>query len=178
MARLKPCPFKATAKTQKCEFCARGQGEKNRGDNRTLALLPPPSFASGPNAKAVYCTQAADGQWSLHRFKPLIQVQGGTVFAEMSFADSVLEEVKLRHFYADSELAFDYTFNASGHLVALHGSITVQSVPPPGAVPDPVSNWRTGWARPIFYPQRRKHSAAPRNVQPREGPHRQAGECG
>jgi hypothetical protein len=102
-----------------------------------LALLPPPSFASGPNAKAVYCTQAADGQWSLHRFKPLIQVQGGTVFAEMSFADSVLEEVKLRHFYADSELAFDYTFNASGHLVALHGSITVKSVPPPGADPGP-----------------------------------------
>jgi hypothetical protein len=102
-----------------------------------LLVYASPLFASGPNAKAVYCTQGPNGEWSLHRFKPLIKVQGGTVFAEMSFADSVLDEVKLRRFYADSELAFDYTYDASGRLTGLHGSVTVKSVPPPGADPGP-----------------------------------------
>jgi hypothetical protein len=88
--------------------------------------------AKDPNAKAVYCTQSANGEWSLHRFKPLIQVQGGTVFAEMWFEGSVLDEVKLRRFYKDSELAFDYTFDASGRLIGLHGTVQVKSVPPPG----------------------------------------------
>ena len=90
------------------------------------------ALAKDPSAKAVYCTQGATGQWSLHRFKPLIHVLGGTVFAEMSFDGRVLEEVRLRRFYADSELAFDYTFDASGRLTGLHGSVTVKSVPPPG----------------------------------------------
>ena len=92
-------------------------------------------LAKDPNAKAVYCTQGANGEWSLHQFKPLIEVQGGTVFAEMTFAGSVLEEVRLRRFYADSELAFDYTFDGSGRLIGLHGSVTVKSVPPQGADP-------------------------------------------
>ena len=92
-------------------------------------------LAKDPNAKAVYCTQSANGEWSLHRFKPLIAVQGGTVFAEMTFEGSVLEEVRLRRFYADSELAFDYMFDASGRLTGLHGSVQVKSVPPPGADP-------------------------------------------
>jgi hypothetical protein len=87
------------------------------------------------SAKPIYCTQDANGEWSLQRFKPLIQVQGGTVFAEMTFEGSVLEEVRLRRFYKDSELAFDYTFDASGRLVGLHGSVQVKSVPPPGADP-------------------------------------------
>jgi hypothetical protein len=91
------------------------------------------SFAKDPNAKPVYCTQGADGQWSLHQFKPLIEVQGGTVFAEMTFDGSVLGEVRLRHFYKDSELAFDYTFDASGRLTGLRGSVQVRSVPPKGA---------------------------------------------
>jgi hypothetical protein len=92
-------------------------------------------FAKDLNAKAVYCTQGKSGEWSLHRFKPLIAVHGGTVFAEMMFEGSVLEEVRLRRFYGDSELAFDYTFDASGRLTALHGSVQVKSVPPPGADP-------------------------------------------
>jgi hypothetical protein len=92
-------------------------------------------LAKESNAKAVYCTQGKDGQWSLHRFKPLIAVQGGTVFAEMTFEGSVLEEVRLRRFYADSELAFDYTFDASGRLTGLHGSVQVKSIPPSGADP-------------------------------------------
>ena len=93
------------------------------------------ALAKDPSAKAVYCTQGANGEWSLHRFKPLIEVKGGTVFAEMTFDGSVLEEVKLRRFYADSELVFDYTFDARGHLVGLHGSVQVKSVPPPGTDP-------------------------------------------
>jgi hypothetical protein len=93
-------------------------------------------LAKDPAAKAVYCTQGANGQWSLHRFKPLIKVQGGTVFAEMTFAGSVLEKVRVRHFNPDAELAFEYMFDASGKLVALHGAIQVKSVPPPGAAPD------------------------------------------
>jgi hypothetical protein len=93
------------------------------------------AFARDPNAKEVYCTQGADGGWSLHRFKPLIKVQGGTVFAEMMFDGAVLEEVRLRRFYADSELTFEYTFDASGRLVGLHGSVTVKSEPPPGVDP-------------------------------------------
>ena len=101
-----------------------------------------------PNAKPVYCTQGADGQWSLHQFKPLIEVQGGTVFAEMTFDGSVLEEVRLRHFFKDSELSFDYTFDASGRLTGLHGSVQVKSVPPAGADRLVAGlSWRTGWAR-------------------------------
>jgi hypothetical protein len=93
------------------------------------------ALAKDPNAKAVYCTLGVKGEWSLHRFKPLIAVQGGTVFTEMTFDGSVLEEVRLRRFYADSELAFDYMFDASGRMTRLHGSVTVKSVPPRGADP-------------------------------------------
>jgi hypothetical protein len=89
-------------------------------------------LAKEPNQKAVYCTQGANSEWSLHRFKPLISVQGGTVFAEMSFENGTLEEVRLRRFYADSELAFDYTFDTSGKLIRLRGTVTVKSVPPAG----------------------------------------------
>ena len=66
--------------------------------------------------------------WSLQRFKPLIKAGGGTVFAELTLDGGVLEEVKLRQFFADSELAFDYTFDAAGKLTGLHGSVTVRSV--------------------------------------------------
>jgi hypothetical protein len=91
------------------------------------------ALARDPGAKAVYCTQGRNSVWSLHRFKPLIRVEGGTVFAEMMFAGATLDEVRLRRFYADSELAFEYSFDASGRLVALHGSVQVKSAPPPGA---------------------------------------------
>jgi hypothetical protein len=94
-------------------------------------------LAKDPNARAVYCTQEANGGWSLHRFKPLIKVEGGTVFSELTFEGSVLEEVRLRRFYADSELTFDYMFDASGRLTGLRGSVQVRSVPPAGADPGP-----------------------------------------
>ena len=90
-------------------------------------------LAKEPTAKVVYCTQEANGEWSLLQFRPLIEVLGGTVFTETTFKGRVLQEVKLRRFFADSELAFDYTFDASGRLTGLHGAVTVRSVPPPGA---------------------------------------------
>lgn len=92
-------------------------------------------LAKDSNSQAVYCTQSANGEWSLHRFKPLIKVRGGTVFAEMRFAGSALEEFRLRRFYKDSELAFDYRFDVSGRLIGLHGTVTVKSIPPPGTDP-------------------------------------------
>lgn len=97
-----------------------------------LAGAWPAADAKDTAGKAVYCTQGLDGQWSLHRFKPLIKVQGGTVFTEMTFDGSVLKEVRLRRFYADSELAFDYMFDTAGNLMGLHGSVQVKSVPPAG----------------------------------------------
>jgi hypothetical protein len=100
-----------------------------------MVLASSPTVPAKDAAKQVYCTQDAAGKWSLHQFKPLIEVQGGTVFAEMTFEGSALEEVRLRRFYKDSELAFDYTFDASGKLIGLHGSVQVKSVPPPGADP-------------------------------------------
>jgi hypothetical protein len=95
-------------------------------------------------AKAVYCWQGANGNWSLQRFKPLIKVGGGTVFAELTLDGAVLEEVKLRRFYADWQLAFDYTFDATGKLTALHGSVQVKSTGPtiPGETEPPVfADW-------------------------------------
>ena len=83
--------------------------------------------------KAVYCWQGAKGEWSLQRFKPLIKVEGGTVFAELGFDGVVLKEVRVRRFYADSELAFEYTFDAAGKLTGLKGSVQVKTVPPPAA---------------------------------------------
>jgi hypothetical protein len=100
-----------------------------------MVLASSPMVHAKDTAKPIYCTQDANGEWSLRRFKPLIYVQGGTVFAELTFEGSVLEEVRLRRFYRDSELAFDYTFDAAGRLVGLHGSVQVKSVPPPGADP-------------------------------------------
>jgi hypothetical protein len=100
-----------------------------------MVLAWSPALPAKDAAKPLYCTQDANGEWSLHQFKPLIKVNGGTVFAELTFEGKVLEEVKLRRFYKDSELAFDYTFDALGRLTDLRGSVQVKSVPPPGADP-------------------------------------------
>jgi hypothetical protein len=100
----------------------------------SVVLASSTSLAKDSNAKMLYCTQEASGGWSLNRFKPLINAQGGTVFAEMSFEGRALAEVRLRRFYKDSELAFDYTFDATGRLTGLRGSVQVRSTPPPGSV--------------------------------------------
>jgi hypothetical protein len=100
-----------------------------------MLVSSPMVLAKEAGGKAIYCTQGGNGEWSLHKFKPLIKVQGGTVFAEMTFEGRLLEEVRLRRFYKDSELAFDYTFDASGQLRMLRGSVQVKSVAPPGADP-------------------------------------------
>jgi hypothetical protein len=96
----------------------------------STTVLLKESAASTSAPKAVYCWQGANGQWSLQRFKPLIDVKGGTVFAELTFAASVLEEVRVRKFYADSELSFDYMFDVTGKLKEIKGSVQVKTVAP------------------------------------------------
>jgi hypothetical protein len=101
-------------------------------------------LAKEPGGKAVYCWQGSKGDWSLHQFKPLIQIGGGTVFAEMTFAGPVLGEVKVRRFFADSELAFDYTFDGAGKLAGLRGSVSVRTIGPtlPGETEPPLfADW-------------------------------------
>ena len=83
-------------------------------------------------AKTVYCLRGPGGSWSLSRFKPLIDVREGTIFAELSVEGGMLAEARLRRFYPDSELTFEYTFDASGKLTKLWGSVQVRSTPPAG----------------------------------------------
>jgi hypothetical protein len=83
------------------------------------------ALAEGGAVKAVYCWQEAKGEWSLHRFKPLINPQGRTVFAEMSFEGSALGEVRLRRFYPNTEVVFDYKFDPTGKLNGLKGTVSV-----------------------------------------------------
>ena len=81
-------------------------------------------FAAKRKTKAVYCVKtAADGSWKLQQFQPLINPQAGTVFTELSFAGSMLEAARLRRFYLDRELAFDYKFDSTGRLTKLVGSV-------------------------------------------------------
>jgi hypothetical protein len=80
-------------------------------------------FAGKRKTKAVYCTQAQNGSWSLQRFEPLINPRVGTVFAELSFAGTTLEAARLRRFYPDREVVFDYKFDNVGRLTALQGSV-------------------------------------------------------
>ena len=91
------------------------------------------SHAKDQTVKPVYCSQSAKGEWSLQQFKPLINMQNGTIFAELTFAGNVLEEVRVRRFFADSELAFDYTFDGTGRLTELRGSVTVKTPPQGGS---------------------------------------------
>jgi len=101
-------------------------------------------LAKEPVGKTVYCWQGVKGDWSLQRFKPLIKVGGGTVFAEMSFDGGLLKEVRVRRFFADSELAFDYMFDGAGKLAGLKGSVSVRSTGPtiPGETDPPLfADW-------------------------------------
>jgi len=90
-----------------------------------LVLLMFSSFVFGAKrkTKAVYCTQSADGAWRLQRFEPLINPKAGTVFTELSFAGTMLEAARLRRFYPDREVVFDYKFDSAGRLTALLGSV-------------------------------------------------------
>ncbi len=83
------------------------------------------AFASDHSVKTMYCWQEAKDRWVLHRFKPLINTQGGTAFSEMSFEGRVLQKVRLRRFFPNSEVVFEYTFDPTGSLNGLHGSVSV-----------------------------------------------------
>jgi hypothetical protein len=109
-----------------------------------VAMMSATMLAKEPGGKAVYCWQGTKGDWTLQRFKPLIRVGGGTVFAEMSFDGGALTEVRLRRFFADSELAFDYTFDGAGRLAKLKGSVSVRTIGPtiPGETEPPLfADW-------------------------------------
>ena len=80
-------------------------------------------FAAKRKTKAVYCTQAPNGAWSLQKFEPLINPRAGTLFTELSFAGTTLEAARLRRFYPDREVVFDYKFDSTGRLTALLGSV-------------------------------------------------------
>jgi hypothetical protein len=88
-----------------------------------LLLFSSSVFGAKRKTKAVYCTHAMNGVWSLQRFQPLINPRAGTVFAELSFAGPVLEAARLRQFYPDHEVVFDYKFDSAGRLTALLGSV-------------------------------------------------------
>ena len=88
-----------------------------------LLLFSSSVFAVKRKTKAVYCTHAMNGAWSLQRFQPLINPRAGTVFAELSFAGTVLEAARLRQFHPDHEVVFDYKFDSAGKLTALLGSV-------------------------------------------------------
>jgi hypothetical protein len=97
-----------------------------KGDTFLLGLLFFSSsflLAAPRKAKAIYCTQAADGGWGLQRFRPLINPEAKTVFAEMSYTGPVLETVRLRRFHPGYEVVFEYKFDAAGKLSALLGSV-------------------------------------------------------
>jgi hypothetical protein len=88
-----------------------------------LLTFSPFGFAAKRKTKAVYCTQTANGAWSLQRFEPLINPRAGTVFTEISFAGTMLEGARLRRFYPDHEVVFDYKFDSAGRLTGLLGSV-------------------------------------------------------
>jgi hypothetical protein len=81
------------------------------------------AFAAKRKTKAVYCMQSVNGAWRLQGFEPLINPRAGTVFTELSFAGTMLEAARLRRFYPDREVVFDYKFNSAGRLTAVLGSV-------------------------------------------------------
>jgi hypothetical protein len=89
----------------------------------TSPIFPAKVFAVERKAKAVYCVQSADSEWDLQRYRPLINLRGHTVFAQMSFTGTQLEMVRLRRFHPDYEVAFEYKFNGQGQLIALTGDV-------------------------------------------------------
>ena len=117
---------------------------------------------------SLYCVQGSKNDWSLQRFKPLIRVEGGTTFAEMIFDGSTVQEVRLRQFYPDWEISFDYKFNPAGQLAALTGSVLVKDpviVLEGDTGPPQITQWL---ARSRTYPRpRRQDSPAPRPLQSR-----------
>ena len=100
----------------------------SRGGTFLLVLLICSSFAFGATrrkTKAVYCTRAENGDWRLQRFEPLINLRSKMVFAEISFAGNIVESARLRRFYPDHEVVFEYKFDSAGRLTGLLGSVDV-----------------------------------------------------
>ena len=100
----------------------------SRGGTFLLVLLTFSSFGLGATkrkTKAVFCARAGNGVWSLQGFEPLINPRVKMVFAEISFAGTSVESARLRRFYPDHEVVFDYKFDSAGRLTSLLGSVDV-----------------------------------------------------
>jgi len=91
----------------------------------TALVAPSEIFAKERDIKVVFCVPGPQGSWSLQSFKPLIDPRAKTAFAEMSLVGPLLLEFRLRRFSPESEVTFDYKFDATGRLNALEGSVKV-----------------------------------------------------
>jgi hypothetical protein len=76
-----------------------------------------------PNS--LYCTQAKDGSWQSQSFQPLINPQARMAFFEIEFAAKRVDAVRLRRFFPDHDVEFDYKFDLNGKLNSLIGSVAV-----------------------------------------------------
>jgi hypothetical protein len=94
-----------------------------RGTFLFVLLFSSFAFAAKRKTKAVYCIRSVNGAWTLQEFQPLINPKAGTVFTELSFAGKVLEAARLRWFYPDREVVFDYKYDREGRLTAVLGSV-------------------------------------------------------
>jgi hypothetical protein len=89
------------------------------------SAMPSPLLAKPVLTKVVFCVPAANGAWSLARYKPLIDTRAKTTFAELTIADHNLLEFRLRRFSDGAEAAFDYKFDPQGKLNAMEGTVSV-----------------------------------------------------
>jgi len=75
--------------------------------------------------KALFCTKTAEGEWQVQSFQPLINPKAGTVFAKISFAGDAVEMVRLREFHPNFDVEAKYSFDNSGKLLSVLGSVGV-----------------------------------------------------
>ena len=76
----------------------------------------------GENAAATFA-DAADGQWTLQGYPPLIDERAGTVYEQVIFTGKWLSKVRLRSFHVDYALTVEYRFNEAGELVGTRAAI-------------------------------------------------------
>ena len=128
-----------------------------------LALLFTSSvFSAERKTKAVYCVRASHGEWSLQRWRPLINPRSDMVFTQMSFTGAVLDAVRLRRFHPDYEVVFEYRFNSLGKLTGLMGSVELWGQWTAEANLYPEKDGTVGPVEAKYYsPRNRDHVARP-----------------
>jgi hypothetical protein len=73
--------------------------------------------------RSVYCVDQGSETWSLQRYQPLINPRGKTHFVQLSFSGATLEAARLRRFYPEYEVSFEYRYDSQGRLTGLKGSV-------------------------------------------------------